>query len=156
MAAKYGKIIKTFWKHPKVRGLREENQELEADKLLAYIYTNEHTNIIGFYRLDKFYICADLDITMQRLHKPFTQLLTQRFIFYDETVRYLMIPDWFEHNPICNPKQCDSALSAIDDLPQTTLLQHLDEWLKPLDKRYTQRFTQRLHKRFHDITVTVT
>jgi len=156
MAAKYGKIVKTFWNHPRVRELREQGEELEADKLLAYIYTNEHTNILGFYRLGKLTICDELDVKMERLHKPFGKLLAQRFIHYDQEAKYILIPDWFEHNQICNPKQCDSALSAIDDLPQTTLLQYVSDWLKPLDKRYTKPFTQRFTQRFHDITITIT
>jgi hypothetical protein len=146
--ARYGKIVRTFWTNPKVRRLRNSKNPLDADKLLAYLYSNDHLSIIGLYRLDPLYICADLDVTVEKLRAPFDKLVAAGFIYYDPDTSLVLINDWFEHNQIQNANQCKSAEREIDNTPQTPLLRELERLLEPLPEPFAKRLGERLHKRF--------
>lgn len=136
--AEYAKVYKKLWNNKRFRGLSEDGRAL-----WQYIITCPHLNSIGYFILPLSYITDDLQWLPERLPKPFEELLTipsgpdaTGWIKYDETGRTLLIPSWFEHNPVDNPNTFKKCLAELSEIPKSLS----DNTIKPYIELYAKRF----------------
>jgi hypothetical protein len=97
----------------------------EAQRLFLYLMSSPHSNSIGLYVIPKMYICADLQMTIQQLKKPFDELTKNGLIMYDESVNLLLIINHLKHNKIENEKQAQGASKIVAILPKSKLYQEV-------------------------------
>ncbi len=144
----YTGIYDTFWTDKKVESLSDD-----AKLLFLYLITCPHRNIIGFYRLPKKYIAADLDWSVERVSKGLGMLCEAGLIGYDETVSIVLIRKFLRHNPINNPNQEKAAESKISELEDNSLfgefLAFLNTLAKPL-KTLEETVSKRLPEGFRN------
>ena len=136
---RYQKIESKVWHDEKFKTLSDD-----AKFLFIYFLTSPHSNILGVYVLPKQYIVSDLKWSLKRLLKPFAELLKTELCFYDEQSELLLITNHLKHNPIENPNQAKSAEKTLEDLPKSTIFQHL----KLLDKLFLKPLAELLGKRY--------
>lgn len=158
--ADYVRVQTSFWRDEKILECDDET------KLLAlYLLTCPHNNILGCFVLPKYYICADLDWSPERLAEPFGKLLAKRFIKYDETSRVLFISNFLKHNPMQNANQASAAIKKLNGLPKNPFYEELREAVKTahteeskrLPKPFVKQLLEQLDKRLgNTVTVTVT
>lgn len=139
VGAAYHKVSPRFWIDEK----RIEWSD-DATLLALYLQTCPHRRTEGLYRLPKQYVVADLNWSAERLAEPFAQLLRDRFISYDDRVSVVLLRNALKYSPPENPNQDTSAIRAIEELPETPLLQEFIQ----LAERFTERFAKRLAERF--------
>lgn len=157
--AEYGKIFKRVWTSPRFEVMTDD-----AKLLLCYVFSCEHSNSVGLYKLKQEYIVADLQWTAKRLAKPFTELVTNGWIDYDESTSVILIHAWFSGDPpahtIMNENMFKRVCANIDEIPRTALVELLitelpavtkgipDRYLQPLVERLSQRLPHSLQERF--------
>lgn len=145
---RYTRIRSKFWGDEKVKTWDGDT------KLLAlYILTSPHNNMIGCYILPKLYICADLGMDLEQLHKPFAKLLEDGFIKYDEQNNLILINNFLKHNPIENKNQAIAATKIVQDLPRSPLLSDLKQFAEQLGKPFLEQFIEQIPE---PVTVSVT
>lgn len=150
---RYSKVQNFFWTDEKV-------VQWDSDtKLLGlYALTSPHNNILGCYVLPKSYILGDLGWEAKRLVKPFSKLLAERFVEYDETVSLILIPNYLRHNMIENLNQAKAAIKILHSLPKSPLLSDsLKQLVELLDKPFLEQLVEQLRKQIpKPVTGTVT
>jgi len=139
---RYQRIYTQIWFDEKFTTLSEN-----AKFLFLYLLTCPHSNALGIFVLPKGYICEDLGWSMERLNKPFAELLSQGFILYDERVKLICIKNHLKHNPIENQNQVKSAKKILEQLPKSslflTILEQLNkEYHKPLRELLQERYSK--------------
>lgn len=139
MARLYWRVASAFWTDEKVLGWNDDTR-----MLALYILTCEHRTAEGLFRLPKGYICEDLGWSTQRLREPFTRLLQDGFIEYDESVKVCLILNALEYQSPENPNQVTAACKIIEELPATPLLMRF----LALAERYSEPLAERLIERF--------
>ena len=139
MNFKYHKISSKFWTDEKVI-----NWDNDARILAIYLLTCPHRNTEGIFRLPKQYIMADLQWSLEQLHKPFAKLLNDGFIEYDERVNVMLLTRAIKYNPPQNPNQETSAIKGLKELPETLLLSRFIT----LAEQFAEGFAKRLIKVF--------
>jgi len=97
----------------------------EAQRLFLYLLSSPHSNSIGLYVIHKMYICADLQMTIQQLKKPFDELIKNDLIMYDESVNLILIINHLKHNKIENELQAKGASKIVATLPKSKLYQEV-------------------------------
>lgn len=136
---RYFKVSSRFWTDEKVAQWDDDT------RLLAlYLLTCPHRSMEGLYRLPKAYICADLGWDAKRLAKPFSKLLEDGFISYDETVHVVLVRHALKYQAPDNPNQGKAAIKALEELPETPLLWELQR----LAERFAKPFAEQLRERF--------
>ena len=147
---KHNRISSNFWCDEKVM-----SWDNDTVYLALYLLTCPHKKTEGLFRLPKGYIAADLHWSLEKLEKPFTQLLEADFIKYDEKVEVIYIINALKYQIPENPNQEKAAIKKLRFLPETYLL---DEFIKQAAK-YKKGFAERLKKEFkkpHTLTHTHT
>lgn len=139
MAVKYHPIATKFWTDEKV-----ERWDDDTRLLALYLLTTPHRSAEGLFRLPKPYIASDLKWSVERLAKPFSQLLADGFLNYDEAVSVMLLNHALKYQAPANPNQETAAIRYLDELPETPLLQEF--YL--LAQRYAERFAKRLPERY--------
>jgi hypothetical protein len=129
----YWRMSPRFWTDPIVRRGSDDGR-----LLAAYILTCPHRNVMGLFWLPRAYICADLGWDAERLAKPFGELLTARFIVYDEDAEVVLIRNALKYQSPENDNQVTAAIRHIEDLPSTFLASEF--------RRLAERFCIRLWK----------
>jgi hypothetical protein len=129
----YWRMSPRFWTDPIIRRGSDERR-----LLAAYLLTCQHRNVMGLYWLPKAYICADLGWDVERLAKPFGELLSAHFIAYDEDAEVVLIRNALKYQAPENDNQVTAALRHIEDLPSTFLASDF--------RRLAERFCERLAK----------
>jgi len=115
--------------------------------LFLYILTCPHGNSIGLFVLPKPYIACDLNWDTKRLTKPFSELLDEKLIYYDETVKLLCIKNQIKHNPLENENQTKAAVKVITQLPKSYIYSMLSEQLnKPFHKQLRELLSEQYTK----------
>ena len=125
---RYQKIHSQIWHDEKFIHLSGE-----AQRLFLYLLSSPHSNSIGLYVINKMYICADLQITIQQLKKPFDSLIEVGLIIYDEKVNLLLIVNHLKHNKIENKGQAEGAAKIVATLPKSYIIQDV---ITQLPKHY--------------------
>lgn len=134
---KYHRVSSRFWTDEKVLKWDDDT------RLLAlYLMTSPHRRTEGIFRIPKPYIAADLGWSMERLAKPFAQLLMDGFMKYDETVGVMLFPNALKYNAPENKNQAIAAARAVAELPETPLL---TEFIQ-LAERYSERLAEQLRQ----------
>jgi hypothetical protein len=134
--AQYWRVSPRIWLH---------HDWDEDTKLLAlYILTCDHRTTEGLFRLPKPYICADLQWLPERLGKPFSKLLANGFIEYDETAQVVLIVKALKWQRPDNPNQQTAAIKALEELPETRLW----ERFLTVAEEYAKGFAQALRQAF--------
>lgn len=139
---RYQKLHSQIWHDEKFPLLSDQGK-----LLFIYLLSSPHSNSIGLYVIPKPYMVADLNWTTQQLNKPFTELLTQGLIRYDESVKLLIIPNHLKHNPLENQNQTKAAVKIVQTLPKTSIISDLFELLskpfhKPLLEVLTKQYSE--------------
>lgn len=140
---KYHRFEPRLWQKMKV-----EKWSDDARPLGVYLMTCEHATNEGLYRLPKLYIQSDLDWSERRVKQTVSELLRNGFCNYDETVDLVLIPFCLEVRSPQNLNQAKGALKALEDLPETRLL---NEWISLAErhsKQLRKLLPQWLPKRF--------
>lgn len=117
---RYQKIHSQIWHDEKFMQFTPE-----AQRLFLYLMSSPHSNSIGLYVIPKMYICADLQLTIQQLKKPFDELIKNGLIMYDDSVNLLLIINHLKHNKIENEKQAQGASKIVAILPKSKLYQEV-------------------------------
>lgn len=123
----YSKI----WKNAKFLRLSQE-----AKHLFFYVLTSPHGNMIGFYHLPNLYIAADVNLPIGDVQPLINEIVTQGLIEYDKEAEVVLIPSWFEHNPLSNENQVKGARSALSEVPRNRLLNRFETVSKGFGNRY--------------------
>lgn len=145
MARDYGRVITTFWNHPKIRKCSDRG------KLLAtYLMTGPHSNSIGAYLLPDAYVSDDLGWTPEAVSKAFAELFAIGFAQRFSDGRHVVVCDFLDWNPIENPNVGKGALKQVDQLPDDLAIEHIFNGLQ----QYAQHFPNGLEsvrKRFRNM-----
>lgn len=148
----YTKIESSFWQDDKMREISDD-----ARYLMLYLLSSPHRNILGFYYLPIPYACFDLQWPEERFRKGFKELLDNGRVAYDFNAHILLVLNYLKHNPLENPNQVKSAISKLDELPDTALLDAFATVLKRLYKPLLEPLCERLRERLgKPVTVTGT
>ena len=129
---RYTRIKSKFWTDEKVK-----KWDSDTKFLALYLLTSPHKNMLGCYVLSKLYICADLEWDMKRLGKPFTKLLDQGFINYDDDNELILLTNFLKHNPLENGNQVKAAISLLSELPHSPSVNNVEHSVEQLDKPLT-------------------
>jgi hypothetical protein len=143
----YTGIYDSFWTDRKVEDLPDE-----AKLLFLYLITCPHRNIIGFYRLPKKYIAADLGWSVERVSKVLETLCEAGLIGYDEAVSIVLVRKFLRHNTIENPNMQKAAVKKINELEDNCLFEDFLTFVQTLEKpleRVEETVKKRLHKELH-------
>ena len=139
----YTGIYDSFWTDRKVEDLPDE-----AKLLFLYLITCPHRNIIGFYRLPKKYIAADLGWSVERVSKVLGTLCEAGLIGYDEAVSVVLVRKFLRHNVIENPNMQKAAVKKINELEDNCLFDDFLTFIQTLEKPL-QRVEETVKKRLH-------
>ena len=139
----YTGIYDSFWTDRKVEDLPDE-----AKLLFLYLITCPHRNIIGFYRLPKKYIAADLGWSVERVSKVLGTLCEAGLIGYDEAVSIVLVRKFLRHNVIENPNMQKAAVKKINELEDNCLFDDFLTFIQTLEKPL-QRVEETVKKRLH-------
>lgn len=119
--ARYHRIAPRLW-----RKMDREKWSSDARLLGMYLLTCDHRTTEGLYVLTKRYMEADLAWPEERVTQTLSELLGNGFVRYDEAVSVILIPSALEFQPPENPNQAKGAIRALDNIPETELI---DEWI---------------------------
>ena len=123
--AEYGKIYKKFW---------YKSLPSEVRLLYLYIIANEHSNIIGLYRLPLAYIGVDLGWPRKVVEDAMHEL--GDLVEYDFEANVVFIPSWFQYNLLVSSNHLKRAILELRELPDTHLYLQYYEMLKKLEGDY--------------------
>jgi len=88
----YGKIGGTYWTGPMGRAIQRDGGQA-ATLLGAYLLTNAHATMIGFYRIAIDTIAEETPLTVADVTDGFTVLQTHGFAGYDATAEVVWVID---------------------------------------------------------------
>ena len=114
---RYQKIESKIWDDEKFVNLNPMQQ-----RLLFYILTCPHGNLLGLFVLKKGYICEDLKCLPKDLDKDLESLCRSQLIYFDKTTQVVCIKNFLKHNPLTNPNQRKAAIKILTDLPNSLLI----------------------------------
>lgn len=143
MEGRYIRIASKFWTDEKIIEL-----DTESKLLYLYILTCPHSNMAGYYRLPKEYIMADLKLSPEGLHKPFTKLLQEGLIKYCEKSSVILIPNYYKYNPIQNKNQAKGAAKKTCELPRNSLVEDYEKAVNAYAASYAELLLKGLPKPF--------
>lgn len=156
MGVRYTRIASRIWTDEKF-----EEFDTTTKLLYLYIISNHHCNMIGYYRLPKKYIKADLDLDDKQLDKAFSKLLDEQLIKYDDNRSIILVKNYLKYNTIQNINQAKGALKKLAELPANILVEEFKDTVKANLKQYDELFIKQLDKQFskrygNTVTETVT
>lgn len=117
-------------------------------RLLAlYLMTCPHRLTEGLFRMPKGYILADLQWPPERLAEPFTKLLREQFIDYDDEAEVLLLREALIDQQPENPNQVKAAMKRLDTIPQTRLFSDFLQLAEQYAERLVEPLREQLPKR---------
>jgi hypothetical protein len=125
----------------------DEQWSEDARVLWLYLLTNRHRIAEGLYRLPKGYIESDLGWSVQRLAKPFGELLADGCVRYDETASVVLIVGALAYQAPDNPNCQKAALRKLAEVPSTPLLAELVASAARLCPAFAERLRERFAER---------
>ena len=149
---RYIRIASKFWQDEKVKELSDD-----ARVLYLYILTSPHSNMIGYYILPKPYVAYDLNWSMERLEKPFAELLRMGLIKYCEQSDIVLVPNFLKYNTIQNSNQAKGAVNRLSMLPANSLVDDFITVAKRFAEPFVEQLSEGLPERYSNtVSVTVT
>ncbi len=109
----YGAVATKFWVDDGTQAL-----SLEAKCCALYLMTGPHTTMLGCFRLPDGYISADLNLSVEVIHRAFAELTTLGFLIKDSQSGWLWLPQFLTDNPIDNPNQAKSIERLFAHVPK--------------------------------------
>ena len=149
---RYIRIASKFWQDEKVKELSDD-----ARVLYLYILTSPHSNMIGYYILPKPYVAYDLNWSMERLEKPFAELLRMGLIKYCEQSDIVLVPNFLKYNTIQNSNQAKGAVNRLSMLPANSLVDDFITVAKRFAEPFVEQLSEGLPERYSNtVSVSVT
>lgn len=109
----YGKIFSALWRSNDFRALTEDGQ-----KMVMYLLTSGHANLIGCYYLPYGYISEDVGWPdMGRVAAAMDDCMAHEFCVYENVSRFVFVTKWMKWNPFENPKVAISAGKTFERVP---------------------------------------
>lgn len=102
----------------------------------------------GYYILPKPYVSYDLKWSMERLGKPFGELLEEGLIKYCEQSDVILIPNFLRYNPIQNKNQAIGMGRRIAELPKNALVKDFETVAERFAEPFMKQFEEQLPKRY--------
>ena len=138
----YTKIHDSIWSSLKRKKLSDTGKIL-----YTYLLSCSHRNMIGLYYLPYAYAAADLDWSMDRVSKGFSELCAKCLIRYDDGYEMVFVSHFLEFNPLDNPKVESKASKVFEELPDSSVILDFMRDLEELPKRY-QTLIDTVSKRY--------
>lgn len=114
MSRQYFKVGPSFW---------TDHAWNDDERLVAlYLLTCPHRTTEGLFRLPLAYAVTDLGWTERRFDKAFACLVADGFVEYDNDASVCWIVNALKWQAPGNPNQAKAAVRALQQLPQTPLL----------------------------------
>lgn len=148
---RYQKINIRIWNDEKFGKM-----EAETQRVLLYLLTCPHSNIVGFYVLKPGYATDDLRLSSKEFLKHIKKICDSGIAYYDEADQVVIIKNYLLYNPITNPNQLKAAKDMVLSLPKTHLFQEFMDILEGLPEGLTKGLLEVIRKDFGKPTVTVT
>jgi len=150
MSRTYWRVSPAFWTDEKVTGACGKPWGDDTRLLALYLLTCKHRSLEGLFLLPRGYISEDLGWSLQRLAKPFAELLRDGFIEYDEKTKVCLLVNALDYQQPENPNQCKAAIKLLDVLPDSALFarlfQQAERFAKPFAELLRERFPERYGK----------
>lgn len=108
----YSVIERHIWHDEKFRSLSRN-----ARDLFLYLLTSPHSNRLGMYVLDRFYVASDLQMEPAEVDVALAELKDCGRVDYDPTARLVLIRRFLRHNPLKNPNVVKAACDDLSKLP---------------------------------------
>ena len=140
---RYIRVATKFWQDEKVKNLSDDGK-----LLYLYVLTSPHSNMAGYYILPKPYVSYDLKWSMERLDKPFRELLEEGLIKYCEQSDVILIPNFLRYNPIQNKNQAIGMGRRIAELPKNALVKDFETVAERFAEPFMKQFEEQLPKRY--------
>jgi hypothetical protein len=143
LAPIYYRVSPAIWRQPWSEDMRT---------LAVYMLTCPHRTIEGLFVLPKPYICGDMKWELERLAKPFAELLADGFIDYEEDAQVCFIVKALEYQTPSNGNMDTAAVRRLKMVPATRLdgpflvsaVHHCQRFAKRLREALPQRFRESL------------
>ena len=124
----YGKVYTAFWTNENIRAMSDDGR-----MLALYLITCNHGNMLGCFRLPNAYAADDLNWSIERVSKGFSELLENGFAYRCETTFWVFIQHHLKWNRFENPNVGKAAAKLFDALPmpmpvKTLLVKALKEF----------------------------
>ncbi|RKZ84710.1 MAG: hypothetical protein DRQ39_08015 [Gammaproteobacteria bacterium] len=120
---KYGTIPSLFWDDPKINLL-----EIPSKYLALYLRTNNHSNMIHLYRINRDYALSDTGLTSEQYDSAIIELETIGYCHFDheENMVWLREAMIFDMGYKLNPKdkRVKGLKSLINLIPECRLKSH--------------------------------
>ena len=126
-------ISRKLWIDPNFRSLPKNSQ-----LMWFYLSSNTHVNSIGYYRLPKDYMVADLSWKLTDIEAALDDLINIDFIRYDEIKEVVLIITWFHTHPIKNFDHLKKGVSDLEELPKDSLVNDFKEACKVLKDQFQE------------------
>ncbi len=111
----FNKVSVTLWHSNKYTALPDDSMRLH----FVYLITNQHVDSTGCYRLPVGYALADRRIDAEEHERCMSGLETAGMI--KRAGDYVLIENWFSHNPICNKDHAKGARKRVPKIEDDEL-----------------------------------
>jgi len=123
----YGEIQGKTWDSPSIRGLQDSSK-----LAFAYLLSNKHSNMLGYYSLPLAYMARDLEWSIEKAKKHLVFLERRGVTVYDELSEIVFLPKYLKYNRLSTGKREAGAIDRLKNLRESSLLIRLkaavDEW----------------------------
>lgn len=120
----YGIVHTTFWTSETTHGLTDDGKLLSL-----YLLTGPHTTALGCFRIPDGYVMGDLQWSIERVKKGFTELLVKGFSERCETTNWVLIRTYLKWNPPENPNQRKALRKLAEQIPDNASIKNAIEAL---------------------------
>lgn len=125
-----------YWKSAKRKGWDEATKSLGV-----YLLSCHHRNLEGLYFLPREYMAADHGWTLDELERPFSVLLTDGFVMYDDDAEVILLPNALAYHTPKSENHIKGAMNALQLVPNTPKLW---PYFLLAARRYAPRFFEQL------------
>lgn len=115
----FSSFYASFWTGETGKILRE-NQD--AQTLAAFLFTNQHHNLIGLYYLPLQYASHETGLSIDRVSKAMEFLSKHRFAYYDAKTEHVWAVTLAQRQITSSPKAITGALKLLRAAPKSPLL----------------------------------
>jgi len=140
----YGKVYTSFWTSNDIQALTDDG------KMLAiYLLTSPHGNMIGCFRLPMAYAAEDMQWSVERVSKGYSELSENSFIYHCERSSYVLIKHYLDWNQFENPNVGKAAGKLFQSLTmpepvKTALARALRQFCPYFPKRILDDYERNL------------
>lgn len=107
----YNSVKPKLWRNKKFVGLSDQ-----ARLLYLWYMTNSEVDSSGCYYMPDTIAAGHLNWNVEALNGTKRELIDAELILFDDDTNEVWTVDWFEHNPITNPKLAIGTVRLITDI----------------------------------------